>query len=294
MIEEFKLENAESLWAELVNCQQKSNSDDEFIYRGHSNAKWGLIPAVLRPKFTNRLISSVGHLLNPEAQVLAEFGMLRSFIYNCDAAGTPIPNDSVKFRENFLADESLSKYQSSVSNWPNEELIECMALAQLHGLPTRLLDWTTNPYTAIYFALSQAFSDLEWENGQKLAVYAFNKGPHSNTYHGPIRILRVGGSVSKNVVAQQGLFTIHPVEGHEEETIVIKNLEEYLPSDQSILKFTVPIQECIELYEMCNQFGFNAPRLFPTADGASLGVIEYQSFVIAKQKRLRMKNETSD
>ncbi len=62
----------------------------------------GTNPAVLRPKFTNRLLSSVGHPLNAEDQVFAELEMLRSFIYNCDAAGTPIPNDSVKFRENFF------------------------------------------------------------------------------------------------------------------------------------------------------------------------------------------------
>ncbi|MCY4226015.1 MAG: FRG domain-containing protein [Bacteroidetes bacterium] len=294
MIDEIRLENAKSLWVQLGECQEQSNLDEEMIYRGHSNARWPLLPAILRPQTISRLENSVGHLLKSDQQVWTEFVMLRNFIYNCDKAGTSIPNDSVKFRENFLTDESFSKYLPDLSIWPHEELFECLALAQLHGLPTRLLDWTTSPYTAIYFAVSQALSQSKWEEEQELSVFAFNKGHHLNTYRGPIKILKVGGSVSKNVVAQQGLFTIHPVEGHEEETIVIKNLEEYLPSDQSILKFTVPIQECIELYEMCNQFGFNAPRLFPTADGASLGVIEYQSFVIAKQKRLRMKNETSD
>ncbi len=68
------------------------------------------------------------------------------------------------------------------------------------------------------------------------------------------------------------------------ESVTIKNLEDYLPPGQSILKFTAPIQECLDLYELCNQFGFNAARLFPAADGASLGVFEHQSFVIANNR----------
>lgn len=277
--------NADSLWDKLSLYHKEIGINNEVIYRGHSNSDWKLLPTILRPELIVRIEQLMGYPINYERLVSVEFIMLRQFIYNCDQAGITIPNNSVRFREENLTDKSFAEYLQHPDRWPGNELLESMAMARLHGLPTRVLDWTTNPYVAVYFAASQALrTRSSWTSEQKLAIFVLANKSKFPSYHSQIRMLRVHGSISQNVVAQHGLFTVHPMFDKDGETAITKGLEEYLPATPSILKLTVPVSECVTLFELCNQFGFNSARLFPSADGASRSVIESQLYALANQR----------
>lgn len=65
--------------------------------------------------------------------------MLRLFVRGCDEAGVAVPNDSVRFRDINLSDRNVEEYYRRPDTWPSDELVETMAMARLHGLPSRPL-----------------------------------------------------------------------------------------------------------------------------------------------------------
>src|SRR5580658_4507268 len=87
---------------------------------------------------------------------------------------------------------------------------DTLALAQHHGLPTRLLDWTTNPLIACFFAVTGEPRDSDAK------VFAIRPSETINIVdqNDPFSVPDVGvilpGAVASRIVSQRGVFTVHP------------------------------------------------------------------------------------
>jgi hypothetical protein len=103
---------------------------------------------------------------------------------------------------------------------PIENVWDMIAVAQHHGMPTRLLDWTTNPLAALWFAVSN--KPVENKNGcvwvlpkkhARFVDFAADKSPFSMR---PTKFF-YPRHVARRISSQAGLFSCHQfiLEGEE-------------------------------------------------------------------------------
>lgn len=130
---------------------------------------------------------------------------------------------------------------------------EWLALAQHHGLPTRLLDWTRNPLVALYFACTGA-------NDTDAALYSLPAPSLLNTQQEPdpfkVEVVRLvlPPHVTNRLTAQSGLFTIHP--------------EPNQPLNNPGMVVTVIAAKMKgEFLESLFSYGIHQGTLFPELDG---------------------------
>ena len=128
------------------------------IFRGHYSDNYELVPSLLREGFlreykNQRGPSNEDYLLSLELEdtlFIEEYFILAHFFRASDDKGLYIPN--VARLRNSLAHPVDEKFTRKAEKWLPEEFWELAALAQHYGLPTRLLDWSYDIFTSLYFA----------------------------------------------------------------------------------------------------------------------------------------------
>jgi hypothetical protein len=156
---------------------------------------------------------------------------------------------------------------------------ECLAIAQHHGLATRLLDWTTNPLIAAYFAIAA----LPMSDG---AIYSYLPESYIDVNVASIdKISQVAAymprSVTARIVNQGGVFTYHP----EPSTPLVGEPLKELSGRENLVQIRIPLEAKPDILRTLDKYGFNEVGLFPDLDGLSRHVNWETGEMVKRRKR---------
>ena len=220
----------------MLELSDLPNSTWPTLYRGQCDSTWKLIPQLFR---LNTDFESLGD--HSKWEGLEELLM-------------------EKFKK-----QSLPILKNKPQGW-----MDWLTIAQHHGVPTRLLDWTTNSLVALFFAVENSFYE---ENDAKLFKLIFSQYTKTDFLNENGPMFEAKNSVifpnhsSRRVNAQQGCFSVHELPLKNDDFVPLSDGEH--EREFKIESYIIPAKYKFSLKVELDKFGMNYFNLFPDLDGLS-------------------------
>lgn len=144
---------------------------------------------------------------------------------------------------------------------------DLLAIAQHHGLPTRLLDWSENPLVALWFATEKQINKTEhgvvWMfDPLEEDILGLNK---NSPFTGLRTKVFCPNHIAERITAQSGWFSCHKI-SKQKTFVPFEKINLY---QDSLQKIYIPARLFPEIRVKLNSMGINASSIYPDLEGLS-------------------------
>jgi hypothetical protein len=215
--------------SEFIDVVQEFSHLDDVLFRGQRRADWALVPSVSR--------------LDPRHD------------------GQDLRDVESRLIEAFRRQSAPYVIRDFPDEW------EMLAMAQHHGLATRLLDWTANPLAALWFAVKDP--PIERYPASVL-MFSLVEEDHveDRDATSPFGIVRTKffqpSHLDARIVAQAGWFSVHH---WVQRRTAFARLDHLRDCKDRIERITIRPKYFADLRFHLDRLGINNATLFPDVDG---------------------------